>query len=217
MENKKKKLTGQQGELMRALDITHDDLLANDNGVISPAQKETLAKRQNYQWKQYNVVGIVMMLFAFIVPTIALISSEGNLDRDGVIGISLMLTIFIGIGLSSLGYGFWKRQQLNADLKNNQVTTTQGIAVVNITENASILEINGMELNAPEDVLRRIKHLDAYLVHYLPNTKTILSMEHIDDDDNIREDVASTRLQDQSSDDEMYIIDDAPQSQTDHA
>jgi hypothetical protein len=213
MEHKKKKLTGQQGELMRALDITHDDLRANDNGVISPEQRESLVKRQNYQWKEYNVIGIAMTLFGLIVPTIAFFASEGNLDRDAVIGISVLVSIFMLIGVTSLGYGFLKRQQLQIDLKNNLVATTQGIAVVNISDEESILEINGMKLNASQDVLRRIKHLDAYVIHYLPNTKTILSMEHIDNDDNIRDDVAASRLRD-TVDDDMLIIDEEAQSQS---
>ncbi|MGB7340700.1 MAG: hypothetical protein WBC91_17510 [Phototrophicaceae bacterium] len=215
MEHKKKKLTGQQGELMRALDITHDDLRANDNGVISPEQRESLVKRQNYQWKEYNVIGIAMTLFGLIVPTIAFFSSEGNLDRDAVIGISVLVSIFMLIGVTSLGYGFLKRQQLQTDLNNKQVATTQGIAVVNISDEESILEINGMKLNASQDVLRRIKHLDAYVIHYLPNTKTILSMEHIDNDDNIRSDFAVSELDD-TIDDAIYMIDEEPQSLSDN-
>ena len=70
-----------------------------------------------------------------------------------------------------------------------------------------------MKLNASQDVLRRIKHLDAYVIHYLPNTKTILSMEHIDNDDNIRDDVAASRLRD-TVDDDMLIIDEEAQSQS---
>ena len=49
MSEKKKKLTGKQGELMRALDITPDDLEANDAGYITDNQRETVARRQRYE------------------------------------------------------------------------------------------------------------------------------------------------------------------------
>ena len=59
MEQKKKKLTGQQGELMRALDITPDDLIANDDGYVSERQQERVLKRQAYQWQQFKVMTVV--------------------------------------------------------------------------------------------------------------------------------------------------------------
>ena len=71
MEEKKKKLTGQQGELMRALDITIDDLLANDEGYITGNQQETVLKRQSYQWRQYKVLAVVFPLFALLFAGIA--------------------------------------------------------------------------------------------------------------------------------------------------
>ena len=47
-----------------------------------------------------------------------------------------------------------------------------------------------MKLHAPPDVLRRVKHLDPYVIHYLPDSKVILSMEQIEENSNIREDSA---------------------------
>ena len=112
----------------------------------------------------------------------------------------ILLAAFFGI------VGVLQQQRVKEELVKNRFETTQGIAVVNVTEHQSHLEINGLKLNASPDVLRRVRHLDPYVIHYLPESKVILSMEHIPDESNIREDTAAGRLQD-TVDDTDYLPD----------
>ncbi|MGB7340699.1 MAG: hypothetical protein WBC91_17505, partial [Phototrophicaceae bacterium] len=179
MEHKKKKLTGQQGELMRVLDITHDDLHANDNGTITPAQQASVLKRQGYQLKTPTIFATVFAMLG-ILMTLGIFFEQRAEGDVSVIGVIAVLSFFLAAAAIPALFAFWKRQSLKNELASNQVATTQGIAVVSIGENTSMLEMNGMKLNAPVAVLRRIKHLDRYVVHYLPKTNVILSMEHID-------------------------------------
>lgn len=190
MEQKKKKLTGQQGELMRALDISAEDLLANDEGYITDEQRESVPKRQSYAFTQYKVLAGVFSSIALIFPVIVFLADDVPAE---ILFISLfflaMATFFGGVGL-------YQYRRLKNDLASGSFQTVQGIAVVNVGESEANLEINGMKLNASPDVLRRVRHLEPYIIHYLPNSKVILSMEHIDNEDNIRQDESASRLQD---------------------
>jgi len=184
MQEKKKKLTGQQGELMRALDITMDDLIANDEGIITPQQQETTLKKQAYLWLKYDVS-------AFLLGATGMIYSVGNLLLTRSILASLtpvVLFLIMATGFYMMGLRLQKR--IKADLSKNVLQTTQGILVINNQEGNSYLEINDMKLFTSPDVLRRIQHLQPYIVHYLPDSKVILSMEEISNDSNLRKDVS---------------------------
>ncbi|GAB5492573.1 MAG: hypothetical protein Phog2KO_27880 [Phototrophicaceae bacterium] len=199
MEEKKKKLTGQQGELMRALEISVDDLMANDEGYITEAQRESLPKRQGYQLLPYKIMGGAFAGFALIFPVLFMLIDDAPPEM------LFMSLFFLAIASIAGGFGLYQQRRLKNDLASNEFQTVQGIAVVNIGENEAHLEINGLKLNASPDVLRRIRHLDPYIVHYLPNSKVILSMENLSDDDNIRQDERSSRLQDDDSADESSV------------
>ncbi|MCA9911934.1 MAG: hypothetical protein KC496_01235 [Anaerolineae bacterium] len=199
-EPKKKKLTGQQAELMRALDITPEDIEANDAGYITEHQRNTVMKRQWYRWWPFLIPTGIFTLMPMFFMVIAATEAEAVLP--------LVLTS-IGFWITAAAFGgtlWWQWLQLQKDLRKNEIHTIQGIAVVNVsrTNNSSIsyLEINGMKLKASPEVLLRVRHLDPYVVNYLPESKIILSMQHVDEDQNIRQDEAETRLVDRMGDKE---------------
>ncbi|GAB5492572.1 MAG: hypothetical protein Phog2KO_27870 [Phototrophicaceae bacterium] len=192
MDYKKKKITGQQGELMRALEISVDDLIANHEGYITEAQRVSLPKRQGYLWRPYRVtcggcafLGLIfpIMFLGSIMPFVIIIFSL----------FSFAIAAFFGYS------GLHQYSLMLIELTSNNFKTIQGIVVVYIGANGGYLEINGLKFNASHDVLHRIRHLEPYIIHYLSKTKIILSMEHIVDDDNIRQDERSSRLQDSDS------------------
>ena len=188
MEEKKKKLTGQQGELMRALEISVDDLIANDEGYITEAQRTSLPKREAYQWIGQLIISSIIgsVLLFILLPMILTAMREIHPATLSNVTFLFLVTVFIA------WHGFISYNRLKNDLLANKLHTVQGIAVIN----KGRLEINGLKLNASPDVLSRVLNLAPYIVHYLPNSKVILSMEHISDDDNIRQDERSSRLQD---------------------
>lgn len=200
-EDKKKKKTGQQAELMRVLDVTPDDLMANDQGIITEAQRQTFVANQQYRWKQsqqvlipFSLAALVMIVFSFLIP-------------DGV-GLSILGSIFAVLGAVAYLDIARKKGLIANELSRNQLETVQGVAVVNRTETTSLLEINGLKLHTSPDVLNRVRHLEPYVVHYLPQSNLILSMEHIAEDSNIRTDEATSRLVDD------VIVDDQSQENT---
>jgi len=210
VEEKKKKLSGQQGELMRVLDIVPDDLIANDEGYISERQQESVLKRQAYQWQGFFVVSILLGLFGLLFGGFAAFNTDKLLPLLAMTGFFLLIATFLGV--ASALY----RQKVKGELQKNRFETTQGIAIVNVTEHQSQLEINGLKLDASPDVLRRVQHLQPYLIHYLPESKVILSMEHITESSNIRDDAATDRLQDTVDDTDYHSEQDNQQQSTSH-
>ena len=205
MSEKKKKYGGQHGELMRVLDITPEDIAANDAGYISEHQREVVNQREGHQRRQYILAGIVMALIAVVFMGVSLI------DPDDVQVWILLSSLMLSLSLFLGGFGFVMRQQLQNELNKGKVATVQGIAVVVLEEDKQHLEINGQKLKANPDVLRRVKHLDPYVIHYLPNSKTILSMQPLSEDGNLREDIAAGRLADSADTDVLDYIDDEQQ------
>ena len=195
-EPKKKKLRGAEGELLRALQISPDDVQANDQGYITDHQRETLITREHKQFAPLYVptlIGFFVFLFMLMLSTFAPIAPE---DMEAFLFLTGSAGLISGVLGAFLAYNWWV---VRNELKADDVQTVQGIAVVTLdnTHNMGKLEINGVELKASPDILRRIRHLEPYTVHYLPDSKIVLSMAHIDDEANIRRDdsAATSRLQ----------------------
>lgn len=197
-EPKKKKLTGQQAELMRALDIMPEDIEANDAGYITDHQRNTVMKRQWYRWWPFLIpAGIFLVL-----PIIYLII--GLSEPDAALPMFLTSLGFLGGAVGFGGVVWWQWNTLQKDLAKGEVRSVQGIAVVNVNRannnSISYLEINGLKLKASPNILLRVRHLDPYVVNYLPDSKVIVSMQHVDEDQNIRQEEAESRLGDAMED-----------------
>lgn len=191
-EVKKKKVGGQEAELMRALDMTPEDLEANDTGYITEHQRETVVRRQMYRWWPFLIPAGIFMFIPLIYLVIAAAEPEAALP---------MLFTSLGFWAGAAGFGgavWWQWSRLKKDLAKGEVRTVQGIAVVNVnyaknTYN-SYLEIGDLKLKASPKILLRVRHLEPYIVHYLPESKVVLSMQYIDEDQNIRQEAAESRL-----------------------
>ncbi|MGJ3238580.1 MAG: hypothetical protein ACFE0Q_07740 [Anaerolineae bacterium] len=199
MENQKKKLLSADGELMNALRITEDDLAANENGVLTPHQVATLR-----QGEAYNGYGSLLFGFIFGAIGVATLSVSvyslfnPPIAWDEFTGVSVLGLIFSAIGFIALALRRVKRRNMDADIANNRLTTMQGIAVVTAGDNDTrgYLEVNEQRFNVSKDVLKRIQHLEPYLVHYLEESKVIISMQRLyTENDNIKDEV-SNRLSD---------------------
>jgi hypothetical protein len=190
MEKRKKKLLSADGELMNALRITEDDLAANEKGVLTPHQVDTL--RQGEAYKGYG-----SLVFGFIfgatgvatlgVPVYSLLNPP--IAWGEFIGISVFGLIFFAIGFIVLVLRTVKRRNMDADIANNRLSTMQGVAVVTTGDNDTrgYLEVNEQRFDVSKDVLKRIQHLEPYLVHYLQESKVMISMQRLyTENDNIK-------------------------------
>lgn len=196
-EPKKKKLTGQQAELMRALDIAPEDVEANDAGYITEHQRSKVMRGQWYRWWPYLIPTVMFTVMPILFLVIAAAEAEAAFPM------TLLSLIFLATAAAFGGVIGWQWNNLRRDLAQNEIKTVQGIAVVSISQPSngatSFLEINGLRLKASPRVLLRVRHLDPYVVHYLPDSKVILSMQHIDEDENIRHQEAAARLGDEAA------------------
>jgi hypothetical protein len=211
-QKKKKKPGGVQAELMNALNITPDDIRANENGHITDGQRDRL--RQHRQKRERFYAGLALAVTVAVTFWLTVFGFLFGLAEN--ITLLALITLLVAGGLAGVAW-FAKRQQLIQQTTADQVESVQGIVVANTENNR--LEINGLRLRASADVLRRVRHLEPYVVHYLPGSKIVLSMEYIDNGDNIRHDRADSaadRLQDTEStaDDDHLLLDNQADNRT---
>lgn len=209
MTKGKKKLTTASGELMEALNITPEDLAANNDGYISDHQREALTEIGVGSHGRYTLSGCFLGLLSLPFFVLAGIFAFLSAPTPDVYLMLVMAGIFFSLAFLLTRIGRHKRFALAKDLERNEFSTMQGIAIVKIDENNSTVEINDIVFDPDKDVLFRIKHLEPYLIHYLPKTKTILSMEHIPDNSNLRNESSRSRIEDDS----IGYDDDSAQSQ----
>lgn len=190
MTKAKKKLTSVSGELMEALNITPDDLAANNDGYISDHQREALSEPMAGSHGNHYAVGFLLMMIALGILVVggglSLLFSSPTDGYTILIGTGILL----GVSIFIIFLGRRKRYALIDELERNEFATMQGIAIVQLDDNTSKFEINDVMFKPDRDIVLRIKHLEPYLIHYLPESKTILSMEHIPDNPNLRSESA---------------------------
>ncbi|MEL6307509.1 MAG: hypothetical protein AAFR81_07910 [Chloroflexota bacterium] len=208
MTKGKKKLTTASGELMQALNITPEDLAANNNGYITDHQREMLSDPNAGSHGNYYAVGCLTSLIGLGFLVVGGVFAFLSAPVTDLYLMLVMMGIFLSISVFTIVIGRRKRYALIDELERSAFSTMQGVAIVKLDENNSTVEINDIVFDPDKDVLFRIKHLEPYLVHYLPKTKTILSMEHIPDNPNLRNQARSSRL-----DDNMGYDDDSAQNQ----
>ncbi|MGB7340111.1 MAG: hypothetical protein WBC91_14540, partial [Phototrophicaceae bacterium] len=131
----KKKFLTADSELMHALEITAEDLIANDNGQLLSHQHEIIRKSDAYSRVSELILGVV---FGGI-GGIALLGAISTLftvpiNLSATFGIGLFGLIFFLIGLVSIRSRNKTRQAVEGDIANNRLTTIQGIAIVTASE-----------------------------------------------------------------------------------
>jgi hypothetical protein len=152
----------------------------------------------------YNGCGSLVFGFIFGAIGVAALSVPVNLLFNPpiawgeFIGTSVLGLIFAAIGFIALALRAVKRRNIDADIANNRLSTMQGIAVVTTGDNDTkgYLEVNEQRFDVSKDVLKRIQHLEPYLVHYLQESKVIVSMQHFDTSNDHFKDEASNQLTD---------------------
>lgn len=194
----KKKLLSADAELMRALGITDDDLAANEAGQVTQRQREVVEEYDFYQ-----KIGQLFMGGIFgIIGVIALIAAMLELTRPGELGADLgfMLfgAIFVVIAFGMIRSRSHKRHTIAMDVLENRVGTMQGIAVVTQRDDNTpgYLEVNDQRFEVGDEVLKRIRHLEPYLIYFLQESKVVIAMQHMDSEDDNIKDEAANRLQD---------------------
>lgn len=172
---------------MRLLNITPDDISANEKGEISARQIDTVPGRSQHRWQiyiDYAELGMVIlivpvMLFLFI-----------GMSEKFILPGSL---VFLPIAGSLLA-GRWEQWKIQQEVQRERVRSVRGrVSFVPALsrppskpsrDGLHALEgfkIGDVHFQPSRDVLYHIKYNQPYVVYYLPDTKIILSMKHLPD------------------------------------
>jgi hypothetical protein len=175
-EKLKAKVLTRQEELMLALDVTEDDILANRNGQLLPEHKQKIFKRESRRLVPIGCGTLTILGLIFLV--IMVIRNEGA--DDGFI----LLCEIIGLALMMISLGGFqairKLIQFRQDMQAGIVESIQGLAVVEAGRGYS-LSMNDVRFEAPQQAILRIKHLEPHIIHYLPRSKIVVSVETVEE------------------------------------
>lgn len=167
-----------QKELMRVMDVTWDDIHTNEQGKISNHQFNTRGTRVAQTGCFLLFLGLIFAGTA--IGVFILTNMLSTTEEDMVVG-TVLLIVFGLIGLFCILGFYLNIRAIGLDWRGNRVERVEGLAVVTITDDSATLKINDTTFLASSNVLERIKHMDQYIVYYLPRTRNVISMQHLPD------------------------------------
>lgn len=183
MSQDKSKLKSNPNEFIQAvLNITPEDLHANENGKISDNQRRLIAKNRN----SWNVGAIAIILSLTVMVVGVMIGSDVVAPNDLMILFVLVgLPILIGVAMQTP-----KWLNSNTDLRNGETAYVEGRIWQEIQGRNGIyakqnylLHIEDMTFEVEQDIFLAFRNGDPYRIYYGPRSKTILGAEWLIDDD----------------------------------
>jgi len=165
------------------MSITRDDLAENQSGRISERQKTKLNAEKRYKLA-FLALGIIATVgvVGYVIARLVMLLVTGGMGQvfsSSEIMVLAMLVIFAPIEYRLLR-GFWRFSQ---DVSEGQVESVQGLAVVKSgASSASKLFIHDVQYNVSQKTILLIKHLEPHILHYLPRSKAVLSIEVVEKD-----------------------------------
>lgn len=169
----KNKYFSQEQVLMDAFGFNLRDLHANREGRITKSQFKKAIQHDTRPIRQIILVSLVITLLSAIV----LITDIAGNDSRGLTTIgdmAFMVLVYSGLVLIITTLMWLPFISLN---RRQEVATTQGIVIVDIHASRAIVKIGNMRLRASRDAILTLKHMNPYVIHYLPGSKVIVSVE----------------------------------------
>lgn len=180
MEMDKAKKEEPDPKLMEVLGFTAEDLQANREGYLTKVQRERLNSQRRSSQFDY--------LFLFIVPlagaALLMLADGASVGTTMFIGLAILLAY--GIFNSVMRYSSYR--QFDADLYKGNIQAVEG----EIRKNSAFslgrsldetfrIEIGKLSFPVKETTISAFKSHQSYRIYYVPNTKTILSAEMIEE------------------------------------
>lgn len=162
--------SGHHVMLLRALGITEDDILANQDGFITKHQQTAILNSQRYRW------AIRRNLWAFVLLGVLFVG-VGLTNRDFLLGGVFMCLIFLSLAAIIYAITWLQERRIVNEMKQNTVKSAWGKVLVKNVGREAILEIEGLHLHVPSNLLRIVKNRATYRVYYLPKSNVLLSIE----------------------------------------
>jgi len=158
---------------MDAFGFNLRDLHANREGHITKSQFKKAIQRDTRPIRQIILVSLVITLLSAIVLITDIVSNDSRgLSTTGEV--AFMVLIYSGLFLIVATLTWLPFISLNI---RQEVATTQGIVIVDIHPNRAIVKIGNLKLRAHRDAILTLKHMNPYVIHYLPGSKVIVSVE----------------------------------------
>ena len=172
-----KKTIDQQQEIMRVLEFNYRDLDANREGRITYQQGKEIWKRESHHWQKPLRMAFILGLGTIGLALLGLsnlFGRESSLFTLWVAGLNLFLVLIY------FSAALIKMLPLYIDISQREVRQMHGIVIHNYIDGyhpRDAFTINSQQFRAKEPVLKSIEHLEPYVVHYLPRSKAIVSVE----------------------------------------
>jgi len=149
------------------------DLHANREGRITKSQASKIIQR-DARYLQQSIAGLVVvfLISVFVILIDGVVNARdagfmGEIVSPVLVFSGLMLPIF----LLRLAY---MQSQVHS---SRQIAMIQGIIVLDTSPQRTMVKIGRVKLHAHRDALLTLKHMTPYVMHYLPESKIIVSVE----------------------------------------
>lgn len=169
----KKHRLNQEQILMDAFRFNLRDLQSNREGRITKSHSSKIFQR-DARYSQQVIAGLVVVAFISILAM--LIEWVSNNRGSGLMGmLGFMGLAFSGILLLPSISRLW---QMTVQVhSSHQIAAIQGIIVLDTSPQRPMVKIGRVKLRAHRDALLTLKHMSPYVIHYLPKSKIIVSVE----------------------------------------
>ncbi len=170
---KTKNLTQDQ-ILMDTFRFNMRDLHANREGYITKSQRTKILRRDTGALVRILSMFIVLAFLAMMGLLIDFIVSTRFGITDAVL---IYLLAFSGL-ITIITFPYWL--YMTYALRGARVESVQGIIVLDTSPQRAMVKIGRLKLRAHRDALLTLKHMSPYVIHYLPKSKIIVSVETIE-------------------------------------
>ena len=172
-------MSGDAGDLQRALDFDAADLAANRRGLLSPSQVQRL---QRDRQRSATVSGLAFLLLALLATALLY---WGQLSANTLLSLSgIGLTIVNALLIGYAGRGIMR---IGGDLRDGRAAAISGVTERILRRGRQrdnyLLRIAGRDMPATKDVCLSFRHQERYRMYLTSHTSRLLSAEALDADD----------------------------------
>jgi hypothetical protein len=172
-----------QDTLMNTLDFTTQDLVANHQGMLSPAQREWLSHQRPSWWTPQAISAVLSSGTALTVLGATVIGKVAFLLGLPMAGFGLGMTLYLGATAWTMHRSLvhrWRR--IEDDLRAGSVGVANGRAYLYLHTNRVGLEHYSLRIQGKKfDLQRRaffaFQDCKRYRVYFAPQSRLLLSAE----------------------------------------
>lgn len=160
-------------KLSRALGFNAQDLAANRAGWISEAQRTRL--EANRRRLLFRVGTYAIGLIAIVIGWTFALNILTQMETILLVAAFAALLLALGVLMSITMQIFQSWQALRIDIRVEEVRAAAGLVLIQQEHNSYTLTIERKTFKLNATSAAAFRHLNAYIVYYTPQSRTILS------------------------------------------